>query len=243
MSATVAWRARAARLDDAEGDIAGAAGDVEHGEAAVAGRVERRPARPSRPVQLRPTSGRSSGRSARDRVEDVVDQPCLSASGTSRKPKSWRARASTPVEARRGDLRWPLPKDFAMRLQGRTVTGLGRRAKYLLADLSSGDVLFMHLGMSGSFRVARRHGGIGRRILSRALEKPRARPRRLPMSSGATITFNDPRRFGFMKLVPRARLDDEPMLRALGPEPLGNEFDAAMLARACAGKKTSSRPR
>jgi len=57
------------------------------------------------------------------------------------------------VEVRRPDLRWPLPKDFAARLQGKTVTGLGRRAKYLLADLSSGDVLLMHLGMSGSFHV------------------------------------------------------------------------------------------
>src|SRR5215471_17048176 len=59
------------------------------------------------------------------------------------------------VEARRRDLRWPLPKDFAARVQGQTVTGLGRRAKYLLADLSSGEVLLMHLGMSGSFRVIR----------------------------------------------------------------------------------------
>src|SRR5262249_40068297 len=57
------------------------------------------------------------------------------------------------VVAHRGDLRWPLPKDFVARLKGQTVTGLGRRAKYLLADLSSGDVLLMHLGMSGSFRV------------------------------------------------------------------------------------------
>ena len=65
----------------------------------------------------------------------------------------------TKVEARRGDLRWPLPKDFVARLEGRTVEGLGRRAKYLLADLSSGDVLLMHLGMSGSFRVAREAGG------------------------------------------------------------------------------------
>ncbi len=59
------------------------------------------------------------------------------------------------------------------------------------------------------------------------------------MSSGATVTFNDPRRFGSMKLVPRAKLDDEPLLKGLGPEPLGNAFDAAMLARACRGKKTS----
>src|SRR5258708_12617035 len=59
------------------------------------------------------------------------------------------------------------------------------------------------------------------------------------MSSGATIRFNAPRRFGSMKLVPRAKLDEEPLLRALGPEPLGNEFDAAMLAAACRGKNTS----
>src|SRR6187399_1744729 len=58
------------------------------------------------------------------------------------------------VEARRGDLRWPLPKDFVQRLEGQTVTGLGRRAKYILADLSSGDVLLMHLGISGSCRVS-----------------------------------------------------------------------------------------
>ena len=59
------------------------------------------------------------------------------------------------------------------------------------------------------------------------------------MSSGAIVTFNDPRRFGSMKLVPRAKLDAEPLLKGLGPEPLGNAFDAAMLARACNGKKTS----
>src|SRR5947209_4471385 len=62
------------------------------------------------------------------------------------------------VVANRGDLRWPLPKDFVQRLRGQTVSGLGRRAKYLLADLSSGDVLVMHLGMSGSFRVERDAG-------------------------------------------------------------------------------------
>ena len=59
------------------------------------------------------------------------------------------------------------------------------------------------------------------------------------MSNGESVTFNDPRRFGSMKLVPRAKLEQEPLLRDLGPEPLGNEFDAAMLAKACAGKKTS----
>ena len=144
------------------------------------------------------------------------------------------------VEARRPDLRWPFPKDFVKRLEGKTVTGLGRRAKYLLADLSSGEVLIMHLGMSGSFRVAQgRRRDDARRIPSRALESRAHDHVVFHMSSGATVTFNDPRRFGFMKLVPRAKLDDEPLLRAIGPEPLGNAFDAAMLARACGGKKTS----
>src|SRR5262249_42343629 len=141
------------------------------------------------------------------------------------------------VEVRRGDLRWPLPKDFAQKLNGKTVEGMGRRAKYLLADLSSGDVLLMHLGMSGSFRVGK-DTAPGKYHHERS--KSTAHDHVIfHMSNGATVVFNDPRRFGSMKLVPRAKLDDEPLLRSLGPEPLGNEFDAAMLARACAGKKTS----
>jgi formamidopyrimidine-DNA glycosylase len=150
----------------------------------------------------------------------------------------------TRIEVRRGDLRWPLPKDFAKRMTGATVDGLGRRAKYLIADLSTGDVLMMHLGMSGSFHI----------VEDAKNEKRHARPGDFHhergkigahdhivfhMSNGATVTFNDPRRFGSMKLVPRAKLDKEPLLSALGPEPLGNEFDAAMLAHACKAKKTS----
>jgi formamidopyrimidine-DNA glycosylase len=146
----------------------------------------------------------------------------------------------TRVEARRRDLRWPLPRDFAKRLEGHTVEGLGRRAKYLLADLSSGDVLIMHLGMSGSFRVAQDGGEA--RIAKYHHEKSKSAAHDhvvFHMSSGVTVIFNDPRRFGSMKLVPRAKIDQEPLLRSLGPEPLGNEFDAAMLAHTCAGKKTS----
>jgi formamidopyrimidine-DNA glycosylase len=141
------------------------------------------------------------------------------------------------VEARRRDLRWPLPKDFAKRLQGQTVEGLGRRAKYLLADLSSGDVLMMHLGMSGSFRVGNdAKPGVYYHERSKSTAHDHVV---FHMSNGATVTFNDPRRFGSMKLVARAKLDQEPLLRGLGPEPLGNEFDAAMLATACMAKKTS----
>jgi formamidopyrimidine-DNA glycosylase len=144
------------------------------------------------------------------------------------------------VEVRDRRLRWPIAKDFEIRLRGRTVEGLGRRAKYLLMDLSSGDVLVMHLGMSGSFRIDRgdketKPGGYyhdhGRLAAHDHVV--------FGMSNGATVIFNDPRRFGSMKIVPRARLDDEPLLRGLGPEPLGNAFDAAMLAKACAGKATS----
>jgi formamidopyrimidine-DNA glycosylase len=144
------------------------------------------------------------------------------------------------VEARRGDLRWPLPKDFVARLEGQTVEGLGRRAKYLLADLSSGEVLVMHLGMSGSFRVAQERADPQPGGYYHDRSKNTAHDHVVfHMSSGARIAFNDPRRFGSMKLVSRAKLDEEPLLRSLGPEPLGNAFDAAMLARACAGKKTS----
>jgi formamidopyrimidine-DNA glycosylase len=144
------------------------------------------------------------------------------------------------VEVRQRRLRWPLPKDFEKRLDGQTVEGLGRRAKYLLADLSSGDVLLMHLGMSGSFRLREN----GQQVLGDPRYFEIAKDEKhdhvvFHMSNGATVTFNDPRRFGSMKLVPRAKLEQEPLLRGLGPEPLGNEFDAAMLAKACAGKKTS----
>jgi formamidopyrimidine-DNA glycosylase len=144
------------------------------------------------------------------------------------------------VEIHRGDLRWPLARDFAQRLTGKTATGVGRRAKYLLVDLSSGDVLLIHLGMSGSFRIFRQAGNqkIGRyyhQRVQRAVHDHVV----FHMSSGAIVTFNDPRRFGSMKIVPRAKLDAEPLLARLGPEPLGNAFDAAMLAHACKGKKTS----
>ncbi len=144
------------------------------------------------------------------------------------------------VEVRRKDLRFPFQRDFVVRLADQTVTGLGRRAKYLLADLGSGDVLLMHLGMSGSFRVIMDSD----ETAPGQFHHPRAGDRAhdhvvFHMSSGASIVFNDPRRFGSMKIIARGAIEEEPLLRGLGPEPLGNEFDADMLARSCANKKTS----
>jgi formamidopyrimidine-DNA glycosylase len=144
------------------------------------------------------------------------------------------------VEARRQDLRWPLPQGFVGHLEGKTVRGLGRRGKYLLLDLSSGDVLMMHLGMSGSFHVFQ--GGKTKDTARYHRERAKHVGHDhvvFHMSTGAIVTFNDPRRFGFMKLTPREELDQHPLMQAMGPEPLGNEFDAAMLAGACANKKTS----
>jgi formamidopyrimidine-DNA glycosylase len=144
------------------------------------------------------------------------------------------------AEARRKDLRFPFQKDFVARLEGQTVTGLGRRAKYLLADLGSGDVLLMHLGMSGSFRLVEGDQGKATGKFHHPRSEDRAHDHVVfHMSSGAAVVFNDPRRFGYMKIIARGRLENEPLLKGLGPEPLGNEFDAAMLARSCASKKTS----
>ena len=134
------------------------------------------------------------------------------------------------VVLRRQNLRRPFPRNFARRLRSRTVLALRRRAKYLVAELSSGEALLMHLGMSGSFNVDRTETGPDR--------QPEPHDHVVfHMSSGATITFNDPRRFGLMDLVPRGGIDRT--LAAMGPEPLEADFDGVRLARACVGKRVS----
>jgi formamidopyrimidine-DNA glycosylase len=139
------------------------------------------------------------------------------------------------VVARRPDLRIPFPSEFSRRLTGQTVRSLTRRAKYLLADLSSDETLLMHLGMSGSFRI-HRVGGDDDGNVERDGRHDHVV---FQMSSGAIVIFNDPRRFGFMDLVPAALLANHPALSALGPEPLSAQFDAPVLAQACRGKTTS----
>jgi formamidopyrimidine-DNA glycosylase len=141
------------------------------------------------------------------------------------------------VEVRRPDLRASFPGEFRSRLAGRRVTSLTRRAKYLMATLSSGETLLMHLGMSGSFRVS---PSCGAEAAAPRAPGPDERHDHVVfhMSSGAVVTFNDPRRFGLMDLLGPGALDAHPVLGRLGPEPLSPEFDAAALARACAGRKT-----
>jgi formamidopyrimidine-DNA glycosylase len=137
------------------------------------------------------------------------------------------------VEQRRKDLRFPFPEAFAERLRGRTIENVGRRAKYLMLDLDSGDVLVMHLGMSGSFRIDAHAPGVFHHDRSK---DPAHDHVVFHLSSGATVTYNDPRRFGFMLLEPRATLAEHKLFRDIGIEPLGNELDGALLARLFAGK-------
>lgn len=145
-------------------------------------------------------------------------------------------RKLVSVEARRKDLRFPFPEAFAERLTGRTITALTRRAKYLLADLDDGHMLIAHLGMSGSFRV---EGGTPGNF-HRARSKLSAHDHVVMTTDrGVRITYNDPRRFGFMLLVPRAELSGHPLLRALGIEPLGNELSGPYLRFALARRASS----
>jgi formamidopyrimidine-DNA glycosylase len=144
------------------------------------------------------------------------------------------------VEARRPDLRFPLPDGFVQRLTGARVERLERRAKYILAPLDRGDTLVMHLGMTGRFEVEG--------------PEPRARPgdfhyaaARDPKhdhvifetEAGGRITYSDPRRFGFMDLIPSEALDQHPWFKAMGPEPLGPGFNAQVLRDAFKGRKQS----
>lgn len=194
-------------------------------------------------------------------------------------------RVFARVETRRPDLRFPLPERMAERLQGRTLEHLGRRSKYLIARVSGGDTLIMHLGMSGRFTITPfevRRTGAGAR--SRA-DRPssgrwrsqnpagdvRASPRlrgegtvgafahetggdpkhdhvvfemtaaghtgKRGPSAASRIVYNDPRRFGFMVMVPEAEFEAHPLIRDLGPEPLGNALTAQYLAERAAGRK------
>lgn len=140
-----------------------------------------------------------------------------------------RGATFTRVIINRPNLRIPFPEKFVERLRGHSVHAVGRRGKYLTVRMSSGETLIMHLGMSGWFHVAPTG--------DRTREVDPHDHAIFVMSSGHTVVFNDPRRFGFMDLAARDCFDDYPSLRTMGPEPLSADFDAVALARACRGKR------
>lgn len=132
------------------------------------------------------------------------------------------------VIQRRPNLRFPLPENFAARLEGRTVERLERRAKYLLAHTDGDEVLLCHLGMSG------------RMTLVADPDLPFAPHDHviLQTDAGLQLRFNDARRFGIMDLVPAGALESHRLLAGLGPEPLGNSFNGPALAAALKGRRT-----
>jgi formamidopyrimidine-DNA glycosylase len=142
------------------------------------------------------------------------------------------------VEARRPDLRFPLPANFVQLLTGATIVSLQRRAKYLLARLDREDTLVMHLGMSGRFEIARPEG------VERPGEfhyAPDPDPKHAHVvfetEAGSRVTYYDPRRFGYMALVNTATLHLHPWFAGLGPEPLSDAFDAGRLVAAFKDRK------
>jgi formamidopyrimidine-DNA glycosylase len=146
------------------------------------------------------------------------------------------------IDLRRANLRFPFPEQFAERLTGRVITGVQRRAKYLQLMLDSRDVLIVHLGMTGRFIVAGPGVDAGRgSIVGDYVYETGHLPQHdhvvLETDGRLRITYNDPRRFGYMLLEAEADLEAHALFRALGVEPLGNELDGELLAKRAAGRR------
>jgi formamidopyrimidine-DNA glycosylase len=148
------------------------------------------------------------------------------------------------VALKRGDLRWPFPPRFRERLEGRRIVSVVRRAKYLLADLDSGETLIMHLGMSGRFTVFPARGPakhLGEFYFETGAEETADGAHdhvTFTLDDGTRMVYTDPRRFGMMDIVATAERESHPLLKGLGPEPLGNAFDPGHLAAAFAHRRT-----
>jgi formamidopyrimidine-DNA glycosylase len=143
----------------------------------------------------------------------------------------------TRVDQRRPDLRFPLPERFAERLAGARIGALGRRAKYLVAPLDTGETLVAHLGMTGRFTVDAEGATRPGRFHNQLGEAEKHTHLVFETDRGARIAFNDARRFGYMDLIPSERLGAHPWFAGLGPEPLGPDFGPDQLARAFDGRR------
>jgi formamidopyrimidine-DNA glycosylase len=140
------------------------------------------------------------------------------------------------VRQHRPDLRFPFPERFVERLEGAQVERVGRRAKYLLMPLSTGETWVTHLGMTGRFTL---DGD----LLGEFEETAPVAGKHEHLSLCATgpqgtirLGFVDARRFGFMGLISTEELERHAWFAQLGPEPLGNAFSGAHLAKSFAGK-------
>ena len=145
------------------------------------------------------------------------------------------------VVQRRPDLRFALPDRFVERLSGRRIDRLTRRAKYLMAEIEGGDILAMHLGMTGRFTVSI-SGGVNGAQLGEFTQNAGGDPAHdhvvFGMEGGVTVTYNDARRFGYMSLIDAAALATHPHFARLGVEPIGDDLDADYLARKATGRKS-----
>lgn len=132
------------------------------------------------------------------------------------------------VTVRERRLRWPVPEGLETRLTGQSIRRLRRRAKYLLLDTDAGSAV-LHLGMSGSLRIVDpdeppgKHDHVDIRL-----------------GNGKALRFRDPRRFG--SLLWADDPDRHPLLRNLGPEPLGEDFDGGHLWSLSRGRRVAVKP-
>lgn len=147
-------------------------------------------------------------------------------------------RRLTRVVQRRANLRFPFPERFVDRLQGQRIERIDRRAKYLVAHIASGEVLIMHLGMTGRFTIssAATSSQVG------AFEHDAGKVAKhdhvvFETDDGIIVTYNDARRFGFMDLADAATLAAHPLIRDIGIEPLGPDLTPAFIATAARGKR------
>ena len=137
----------------------------------------------------------------------------------------------TIVSVRIGEkrLRRRVIANFADDVAGRRIVKLSRRAKYLIVELDGDLVMLVHLGMSGS--LTHRHDGF------RADDfDPRHDHLEFTLDDGSRLVYNDPRRFGMVRLLKRAALASTAELKALGPEPLSRELNADYLAAKARGR-------
>ncbi len=144
----------------------------------------------------------------------------------------------TRVEQRRPDLRFPFPERFVARLEGQMIERLDRRAKYLVAHLSGGEALIMHLGMTGRFTIT---SGARAEQLGEFEHAAGGDTKHdhvvFETDAGTIVTYNDARRFGFMELTRSAALGAHALIRDIGIEPLGPLLTPEFVADAAQGKR------